>query len=71
MSLIPFPLVTSTIPSPKKLKIFKHPFIQSVDYPTPTMENVVGKEIYTEKTLMQHYSYLKLQESQERGIIEE
>ena len=70
-SLIPFPIVTSTCPSHKKLKVFKDPFLQIVDYPTPTMENVAGKKIDTEKTLMQHYSYLKLQESQERGIIEE
>ena len=27
MSLIPFPEVTSTIPSPKKLKVFKDPFL--------------------------------------------
>lgn len=27
MGLIPFPVVTSTNPSPKKLKVFKDPFL--------------------------------------------
>jgi hypothetical protein len=60
MSLIPFHIITSTSPSPKRLKVFKDPFLQIMDYPTPTMENVVGKEIDIEKALMQHYSSLKL-----------
>ena len=71
MSLIPFPVITSTSPSPKKLKVFKDPFLQIVDYPTPTMENVFGNKIDTEKTLMQRYSSLKLQASQVRDVIEE
>ena len=71
MSLIPFPTITSTSPSPKKLKVFKDPFLQIVDYPTPTMENVAGKKIDIEKTVIQHYSSLKLQANQERDVIEE
>lgn len=70
MSLIPFPVITSTGPSPKRLKVFKDPFLQIVDYPTPTMENAARKEIDTEKTLMQHYSSLKLQAIQERDDID-
>ena len=49
MSLIPFPVITSTSPSPKRLEFFKDPFLQIVDYPTPTMENSTGKKIDTEK----------------------
>ena len=60
MGLISFPVITSTSSSPKRLKVFKDSFLQIVDYPTPIMENVVGKEIDTEKTLRQHYSSLKL-----------
>ena len=60
MSLIPFPVITSTSPSPKRLKVFKDPFLQIVNYPTPTMENAIGNKIDTEKNLMQHYSSLKL-----------
>ena len=70
-SLIPFPVVTSTSPSPKKLKVCNDPFLQIVDYPTPTMENDAGKKIDNEKTLIQHYSSLKLQAIQERYVIEE
>ena len=58
MSLIHFPAVTSTIPYPKNLKVFKDPFLQMVDYPTQTMENVVGKKTDTETTLIEHYSSL-------------
>ena len=71
MGLIPFPIITSTSSSPKRLKFFKDPFLQIVDYPTPTMENATGKEIDNEKTLMQHYSSLKLQANEERDDIEE
>ena len=37
------PLVTTTSagPSAKKLKVVKDPFLQIVDYPTPTMETIV------------------------------
>ena len=52
MSLIPFPTVTSTSPSPKKLGVFKDPFLQIVDYRTPTMENAAGKKIVTEKSII-------------------
>lgn len=71
MTLIPFLVITSTSPSPKRLKVFKDPFLQIVDYPTPIMENVVGKEIHTQKTFMKNYNSLKLQASQERYVIEE
>ena len=71
MSLIPFPTVTSTSPSPKKLRVFNDPFLQIVDYPTPTMENAAGKKIDTEKTIIENYSSLKLQASQEREVTEE
>ena len=66
MSLIAFPTITSTSPSPKKLRVFKDPFLQIVEYRTPTMENVAGKKIDTEKTLIEHYSSLKLHAIQER-----
>ena len=35
------------------------------------MENVAGKKIDTEKSLIEHYSSLKLQASQEREVTEE
>ena len=35
------------------------------------MENAAGKKIDTEKTLIQHYSSLKLQANQEREVTEE
>ena len=62
---------TSIIPSAKKLKLFKDPFLHIVDYPTPTMETIIGEEVDTEKTLIKHYGSLKLQASQEREITEE
>lgn len=71
MSMVPLATTTSTSPSPKMLKIFKDPFLQIVDYPTPTMETIVGKKVDTEKTLIEHYDSLKLEASQEREITEE
>ena len=66
------PIETSTTsPSTKKLKLFKDPFLQIVDYPTPTMETNRGEEVDTKKTLFEHYGSLKLQASQEREIREE
>ena len=47
MGLIPLSVINSTSSCPKRLKGFKDPFLQIVDYPTPTMENAVGKEIDT------------------------
>ena len=35
--------ITYASPSAKTLKVFKNPFLQIVDYPTPTMETVVGE----------------------------
>ena len=71
MSIVPLAIVASTSPSPKKLRVFKDPFLQIVDYPTPTREIVVGKKVDIEKTLIEHYGSLKLQASQEREITEE
>ena len=71
MSIVPLETTTSTSPSPKKLKVFKDPFLQIVDYPTPTMETAVGEKVDTEKTLIEHYGSLKLQASQEREITKE
>ena len=67
------PLLTTTYASPlaKKIKVFKDPFLQIVDYPTPTMETIVGEQVDTKKTLLEHYGSLKLQESQEREITKE
>ena len=62
---------TSTSPSTKKLKVFKDHFLQIVDYPTPTMETIIGEQVDTKKTLIEHYGSLKLQASQEREITEE
>ena len=60
-------MITSTSsPSAKNLKLFKDPFLQIVDYPTPTMETKRGEEVDTEKTLIEHYGSSRLQESQER-----
>ena len=64
-------ITTTTSPPTKKLKLFKDPFLQIVDYPTPTMETVIGEEVDTEKTLIEHYGSLKLQASQEREMTEE
>ena len=57
---------TTTSSSTKKLKLFKDPFMQIVDYPTPTMEIVIGEQVDIEKTLLEHYGSLKLQASQEK-----
>ena len=63
------PIVTiTTSPSTKRIKLFKDPFLQIMDYPTPTMETTRGEEVDTEKTLLEHYGYLNLQASQEREI---
>ena len=67
------PIITTTTASPstKKLKLFKGPFLQIVDYPTPTKEIVIGEQVDTEKTMIEHYGSLKLQASQEREFTEE
>jgi hypothetical protein len=42
------PMIRSTTsPSAKKLKLFKDPFLQIVDYPTPTVETTKGEEVDT------------------------
>lgn len=64
-------IATTTSPTTKKLKLFKDPFLQIVDYPTPTMETVIGEQVDIEKTLIEHYGSLKMQASQEREITEE
>ena len=71
MIIGPLATTNSTGLSPKKLKVFKDPFLQIVDYPTPTMEIDVGKKVHTKKTLIEHYGSLKLQASQKRDITEE
>ena len=67
------PMITTTFASPlaKKLEVFKDPFLQIEDYPTPTMETVIGEQADTEKNLTEHYGSLKLQSSQEREITKE
>jgi hypothetical protein len=60
VSIVPLTTIASTGPSPKKLRVFKDPFLQVVDYPTTTMETVAGNKVDIEKTLMWHYSSLKL-----------
>lgn len=65
-------LITSTTsPSTMKPKIVKDSFLQVVEYPTPTMESTKGKEVDTEKYILEHYSYLKVHASQERELTEE
>ena len=60
-------MITSTSsPSAKNLKLFKDPFLQIVDYPTPIMETTRSDEVDIEKTLLEHYNSLKLRASQER-----
>ena len=39
--------ISTSNPTAKKLKIVKDPFIQVVEYPTPTMELPKGNEIDT------------------------
>ena len=56
-------ITTTTSPPSKKLKLPKDPFLQIVDYPTPTMETTIREEVDTEKTLIEHYGSLKLQAS--------
>ena len=63
--------INTSIPTSKKPKIVKDPFLQVVEYPTPTMELAKGKEIGTEKTILEHYSSLKAQASKERELTEE
>ena len=43
------PKITTTTASPstKKLKLFRDPFLQIVDYPTPTMETIIGEQVDT------------------------
>ena len=60
VSQVPLVTTTSASPSTKKLKVFKDPFLQIVDYPTPTMETIVGEQVDEEKTLLEHYASLKL-----------
>lgn len=48
----------------KQPKIVKDSFWQVVEYPTPTMELTKGKEVDTEKTILEHYNSLKVQASQ-------
>ena len=62
--------ITSAGPSTKKLKVFKDHFLQIVDYPTLIMETIIGEQVDTKKTLIEHYGSFKLQESQERDITE-
>ena len=64
-------ITSTTSPSTKKLKLFKDPFLQIVDYPTPTMETTIGEEVDTKKTLIENYGSLKLQVGQEREMTEE
>ena len=68
VSQVPLVTTTSTSPLAKKLKLFTDPFLQIVDYLTPTMETMVGEQVDTENTLFEHYVSLKLQASQEREI---
>ena len=64
----PMIITTSASPSAKKLKVFKDPFLQFFYYPTPTMETIIGEQVDTEKTLIEHYGSIKLHASQERDI---
>ena len=45
------PMITTTSASPttKKLKLCKDPFLLIVDYPTPTMETIIGEQVDIEK----------------------
>ena len=58
--------ISTSNPTAKKLKIVKDPFIQVVEYPTPTMELPKGNEIDTKKTILEHYSSLKVRANKER-----
>ena len=65
-------LITSTSsPSSKKPKIVKDSFLQVVEYPTLNMESAKGKEVDSEKAILEHYSSLKVQTRQERELTDE
>ena len=44
-------ITTTTSPPTKKLKLFKDPFLQIVDFPTPTMETTIREEVDKKKDL--------------------
>lgn len=43
----PMIITTYASPSTNKLKVFKDPFLHIVDYPTPTMETIIGEHVDT------------------------
>lgn len=65
------PLVNPQVTTSKKSRVVKDPFIQVVEYPTPTMEIEKGKVINTEKAILEHYSSLNMQEEKERDTTQE
>ena len=52
----------------KRPKLVKDPFLQIVEYPTPTMELAKGKIVDTEKTIVEQYNFLNDQARKEREI---
>lgn len=58
-------IITSSLTA-KNTKIVKDPFLWVVEYPTLTMELMKGKQIDTEKTILEHYNSLKVQATKER-----
>ena len=43
VSQVPLVTIISARPPTKKIKVFRDPFLHIVDYPTPTMETIVGE----------------------------
>lgn len=65
------PLVNTQVTTSKKLRAVKDPFIQVVEYSTPTMKTEKGKVIDTEKAILERYSSLNMQAEKERHATQE
>ena len=51
--------------------LVKNPFLQIVEYPTPTMELAKGKSVDTKKTIIEHYNFLIVKARKDMEIIED
>lgn len=71
MGLVPLTEASSKSSSLKKSKVTESPLLQVVNYPTPIMERSTRRKIDTERAIVQHYSSLKLQASQDSDVAEE
>jgi len=58
-------LVNPQVTTSKKPRVVKDPFVQVVEYPTPTMETKRGKVINIKKAILEHYNSLNMQAEKE------